>query len=50
MSLFEVILAQVDPMTAGLMVAFWLRWETWRTSHDGHHARIAEHLTLRTDP
>jgi hypothetical protein len=29
--------AQVDPLSAGLVVAFWARWERWARRHRAEH-------------
>lgn len=50
MNLLAELAASVDPMTLGVLVAFWVRWESWRLSHDHHHRRLDVALTLRTDP
>lgn len=41
MTLLELA-SRVDPLTAGLLVAFWLRWELWRRAHRAHHVELAE--------
>lgn len=40
MTLLELA-RRVDPLTAALMVGFWLRWEIWRASHRKHHVALA---------
>ena len=39
MTLLELA-RRVDPLTAVLMVAFWVRWEIWRTGHRKHHVTL----------
>lgn len=41
MTLLELA-QRVDPLTAGLFVAFWVRWEVWRHAHRKHHEEIAQ--------
>lgn len=40
MTLLELA-QRVDPLTAGLFVGFWVRWEIWRLGHRRHHAALA---------
>jgi hypothetical protein len=36
------LLSQVDPVTAGLVVAMWLRWEAWTHAHQLEHQQLQQ--------
>lgn len=47
MNLLELLAGQVDPLTCGLVAAFWVRWEAWRVNHELAHRVFDARLSGR---